>query len=82
MRSSVGLNPLPSHTLMRKGLLFVCRRVCTVCVRYLQQASAPREVWLSKLLSVSEVMVGSLLGSVGSVDMDETSLAEEEEDVG
>lgn len=49
---------------------------------YLQQASAPREVWLSKLLSVSEVMVGSLLGSVGSVDMDETSLAEEEDDVG
>ncbi|KAG7236359.1 hypothetical protein INR49_001056, partial [Caranx melampygus] len=44
------------------------------------QASAPREVWLSRLLSVSEVMVGSLLGSVGSVDMDETSLAEEEEE--
>lgn len=75
MRSSIGLNPLPSHTLMGKGLLFVCR---CLCVRYLQQASAPREVWLSKLLSVSEVMVGSLLGSVGSVDMDETSLAEEE----
>lgn len=55
----------------------------TACVRYLQQASAPREAWLSRLLSVSEVMVGSLLGSVGSVDMDETSLAEEEEeDVG
>lgn len=79
----MALNPSPiTHTLMRKGLLFVCRRVCIVCVRYLQQASAPREVWLSKLLSVSEVMVGSLLGSVGSVDMDETSLAEEEEDVG
>ncbi|TNN71813.1 hypothetical protein EYF80_017984 [Liparis tanakae] len=44
------------------------------------QASAPREVWLSRLLSVSDVMVGSLLGSVGSVDMDETSLTEEEED--
>lgn len=54
--------------------------MCTACVRYLQQASAPREAWLSKLLSVSEVMVGSLLGSVGSVDMDETSLAEEEEE--
>lgn len=52
-------------------------------MRYLQQASAPRVVWLSRLLSVSEAMVGSLLGSVGSVDMDETSLAEdEEEDVG
>lgn len=51
-----------------------------VCVRYLQQASALREVWLSMLLSVSEVMAGSLLGSVGSVDMDETSLAEEEEE--
>lgn len=49
-------------------------------MRYLQQASAPREVWLSKLLSVSEVMAGSLLGSVGSVDMDETSLAEDEEE--
>lgn len=60
--------------------VYVC--VCILCVRYLQQASAPREVWLSKLLSVSEVMVGSLLGSVGSVDMDETSLAEDEEDVG
>lgn len=45
---------------------------------YLQQASAPREVWLSRLLSVSDVTVGSLLGSVVSVDMDETSLAEEE----
>lgn len=54
--------------------------LCYVCVRYLQQASAPREVWLSRLLSVSEVMVGSLLGSVGSVDMDETSLVEEEEE--
>lgn len=54
-----------------------------VCVCYLQQARAPKEVWLSKLLSVSEVIVGSLLWSVGSVDMDETSLAEEEEeDVG
>lgn len=51
-----------------------------ICVRYLQQARAPREVWLSKLLSVSDAMVGSLLGSVGSVDMDETSLAEEEEE--
>lgn len=47
---------------------------------YLQQASAPREVWLSRLLSVSDVTVGSLLGSVISVDMDETSLAEEEAD--
>lgn len=56
--------------------------VCAVRVCYLQQARAPREVWLSRLLSVSEVMVGSLLGSVGSVDMDETSLAEEEDDVG
>lgn len=56
--------------------------MCIVSVRYLQQASAPREVWLSKLLSVSEAMVGSLLGSVGSVDMDETSLAEDEEEVG
>lgn len=45
---------------------------------YLQQASAPREVWLSRLLSVSDGTVGSLLGSVVSVDMDETSLAEEE----
>lgn len=45
---------------------------------YLQQASAPREVWLSRLLSVSDATVGSLLGSVVSVDMDETSLAEEE----
>lgn len=37
----------------------------------------------SKLLSVSEVVVGSLQGSVGSVDIEETSLAdEEEEDVG
>lgn len=53
--------------------------VCVVCVRYLQQARAPREVWLSRLLSVSDVMVGSLLGSVGSVDMDETSLTEEDE---
>lgn len=85
MRSSIGLNPLPSHTLMRKGWFFcvgVCVCLWIVCVCYLQQASAPREVWLSKLLSVSEVMVGSLLGSVGSVDMDETSLAEEEDDVG
>lgn len=49
-----------------------------VCKCYLQQASAPREVWLSRLLSVSDVTVGSLLGSVVSVDMDETSLAEEE----
>lgn len=47
---------------------------------YLQQASALREVWLSKLLSVSEPRAGSLLGSVGSVDMEETSLAEEEEE--
>ena len=31
---------------------------------------------------MSEVMVGSLLGSLGSVDMDETSLAEEEEEAG
>lgn len=54
--------------------------MCIVCVRYLQQAKAPREVWLSKLLSVSDAMVGSLLGSVGSVDMDEKSLAEEEEE--
>lgn len=46
---------------------------------YLQQASAPREVWLSRLLSVSDAMVGSLLVSVGSVDMDETSLTEEDE---
>lgn len=45
---------------------------------YLQQASAPRDVWLSRLLSVSDVTVASLLGSVVSVDMDETSLAEEE----
>lgn len=60
------------------SVLYVC-----VCVCYLQQASALREVWLSILLSVSDVMVGSLLGSVGSVDIDETSLAEEEEeDVG
>lgn len=66
---------------MRKVFFFFfCVCVCAVCVRYLQQARAPREVWLSKLLSVSEVMVGSLLWSVGSVDMDETSLAEEEED--
>lgn len=48
-------------------------------MRYLQQARALREVWLSMLLSVSEVMAGSLL-SVGSVDIDETSLAEEEEE--
>lgn len=46
---------------------------------YLQQASALREVWLSRLLSVSDAMVGSLLVSVGSVDMDETSLTEEDE---
>lgn len=53
--------------------------VCvSACVCYLQQPSAPREVWLSRLLSVSEVMLGSL----GSVDMDETSLAEEEEEAG
>lgn len=83
MRSFIGLHLLPSHTLMRKGFISVFVCLSTVCVRYLQQARAPREVWLSKLLSVSEVMVGSLLGSVGSVDMDDTSLAEEEEeDVG
>lgn len=35
-------------------------------------------MWLSRLLSVSDVTAGSLLGSVVSVDMDETSLAEEE----
>lgn len=89
MRSSIGRNRLPSHT-HRWGpvhfclYVFVCVCVClrSVSVRYLQQASAPRDVWLSKLLSVSEVMVGSLLGSVGSVDMDETSLAEDEEEVG
>lgn len=84
MRSSIGLtlsHHAHTHTLMRRGL-FSCVEVCA-CVRYLQQARAPREVWLSKLLSVSDAMVGSLLGSVGSVDMDETSLAEEEEeDVG
>jgi len=61
----------------------VCTCVC-VCVFqcYLQQPRAPSVVWLSRLLSVSEVMVGSLLGSLGSVDMDETSLAEDEEDAG
>lgn len=48
---------------------------------YLQQAKAPKEVWLSKL-SVSEVTVGSLLESVGSVDMDEASLADDEEELG
>lgn len=58
----------------------MCVSILCVCVCYLQQASALREVWLSILLSVSEVMVGSLLGSVGSVDIDETSLAEEEEE--
>lgn len=36
-------------------------------------------MWLSRLLSVSDAMVGSLLVSVGSVDMDETSLTEEDE---
>lgn len=71
---------------MRRGCLCKCGSVlvcmCVLHVRYLQQARAPSEVLLSKLLSVSEVMVGSLPGSVGSVDMDETSLAEEEDDVG
>lgn len=37
-------------------------------------------MWLSKLLSVSEPIAGSQIGSVGSVDMDETSLAEDEEE--
>lgn len=60
--------------------LTVSRAMRMVRECYLQQASAPREVWLSRLLSVSDVTVGSLLGSVVSVDvdMDETSLAEEE----
>lgn len=65
--------------------VFTCVFTCVcACVFqcYLQQPRAPSEVWLSRLLSVSEVTVGSLLGSLGSVDMEETSLAEEEEDAG
>ena len=61
--------------------LCVCVCVC-VSVCYLQQPRAPREVWLSRLLSVSEIMLGSLQGSLGSVDMEDTSLAEEEEEAG
>lgn len=72
--------PIVHNVQMRTWFVFMC--VNTIRGHYLQQASAPSEVWLSKLLSVSEVRVGSLLGSVGSVDMDDTSLTEEEDDVG
>lgn len=48
MMSSIGLHPSPIRHTDEERFVLLCTRVCVfvsiVCVRYLQQASAPREV--------------------------------------